>query len=113
MIVTGERIPGIPLITGDGTRLVTSTFRNEPPPRVFDFMITELSVRTGKPVQVLYRVRTGYEADSPAVYWVNNTGTTIIAFRPRPGQSPNVGGLCSACRPPRASSHRCPPRPSA
>jgi len=84
------RIPGIPLITGDGTKLVTPTFRNEPPPKVFDFMITELSVRTGKPVQVLYRVRTGYEANSTGVYWVNNTGTAMIAVRPPPGQSPNV-----------------------
>jgi hypothetical protein len=86
------RIPGIPLITGDGTKLVTPTFRNEPRPNVFDFMITELSVQTGKPLRVLYRVRTGYEDDSPAVLWVNNTGTAMIAFRPRPGQSPNVGG---------------------
>ena len=86
------RIPGIPLITGDGTKLVTPTFRNEPPPKVFNFMITELSVRTGKPVRVLYRVRTGYEANSTGVYWVNNTGTVMIAVRPRQGQSPNVAG---------------------
>ena len=86
------RTPAIPLITGDGTKLVTGTFRNEPRPKVFAFMITEFWVRTGKPVQVLYRVRTGHEADSPAVLWVNNTGTAMIAVRPRPGQRPNVAG---------------------
>jgi hypothetical protein len=86
------RIPGIPIITGDGTKLVTPTFRNAPPPKAFDFMISELSVRTGKPVQMLYRVRTGFEGDSPAVYWVNNTGTAMIAVRPPPGQSPKVAG---------------------
>jgi hypothetical protein len=86
------RIPGIPLITGDGTRLVTPAFRNAAPPRVFDFMITELSVHTGKPVQVLYQRRTAYEADSPAVLWVNTTGTAMIAYRTRPGQSPHAGG---------------------
>ena len=55
-------------------------------------MISELSVRTGKPVQVLYRVGTGFEDNSPGVYWVNNTGTAMIAVRPLPGQSPKVGG---------------------
>jgi hypothetical protein len=86
------RVPGIPLITGDGTKLVTPTFRNAPPPKVFDFMISELSVHTGKPVQVLYQRRTGFEDDSPGVFWVNNTGTAMIVARPLPGQSPHVGG---------------------
>ena len=86
------RIPGIPLITGDGTRLVTPAFRNAAPPKVFDFMITELSVHTGKPVQVLYQRRTAYEADSPAVLWVNTTGTAMIAYRTGPDQSSHVRG---------------------
>jgi hypothetical protein len=86
------RIPGIPLLTGDGSKLATATFRSNPPPKNFDFMITELSVRTGKAVRTLYRRRTGSESDSPAVLWVNNTGSAMIAFRPGPGQTPKVGG---------------------
>jgi hypothetical protein len=86
------RIPGIPLITADGARLVTPAFRNAAPPKVFDFMITELSVHTGKPVRVLYQRRTAFEGDSPAVLWVNTTGTAMIAYRTRPGQSSHVRG---------------------
>ena len=85
-------IDGVPLLTGNGTTLVASTFRNDPRPKVFGFMITELSVRTGQPVQVLYRRHSSFEDDSPAVMWVNNSGAAMIAFRPRPGQSPGVGG---------------------
>ena len=56
-----HRIIGIPLITGDGTKLVAPFFHSSAPPKVFGFTITEFSVRTGKPVQVLYQQRTASE----------------------------------------------------
>jgi hypothetical protein len=87
------RIPGIPLITGDGTKLVTPVFRSAAPPEVLGFMIAELSVHTGKPVQVLYQRRADSDADSPGVLWVNNTGTAMIAERTSPGQGPQVRGI--------------------
>jgi hypothetical protein len=76
-----HRIMGMPLITGDGTKLVAPFYHQEAPPKVFGFTITDFSVRTGKPVQVLYKRRTGTEAASTAVYWVNTDGTAMIAVR--------------------------------
>jgi hypothetical protein len=76
-----HRIIGMPLITGDGTKLVAPFYHQEAPPKVFGFTITEFSVRTGKPIRVLYQRRTGTEAASTAVYWVNNHGTAMIAVR--------------------------------
>jgi hypothetical protein len=77
----GHRIIGIPLITGDGTKLVAPFFHASAPPKVFGFTITEFSVRTGKPVQVLYQRRTDTEAASTGVWWVNNSGTAMIVGR--------------------------------
>ncbi len=74
-------IVGMPLITGDGTKLVAAFDHNEAPPKVFGFTITEFSVRTGQPIRVLYQRRTATEADSTAVYWVNTHGTAMIAVR--------------------------------
>jgi hypothetical protein len=74
-------IVGMPLITGDGTKLVASFYHQEAPPKVFGFTITEFSVRTGKPIKVLYQKRTGTEAASTAAYWVNTHGTAMIAVR--------------------------------
>jgi hypothetical protein len=76
-----HRIIGMPLITGDGTKLVASFYHQKAPPKVFGFTITEFSVRTGKPIRVLYQRRTGTEAASTAVYWVNTDGTAMIAVR--------------------------------
>jgi hypothetical protein len=84
-------IPVIPLITGDGTKLVAPTFHPASPPKILGFTITEFSVRTGKPVQVLYQRRADSDADSPAVYWVNTSGTAMIAARTLPGQDSHVG----------------------
>jgi hypothetical protein len=86
------RITSIPLLTGDGTKLAALTYRSLPPPKVFDFMISELSVRTGKPVRLLYEQRTGFENNSPGLFWVNSTGTAMIVDRPPPGQGPNASG---------------------
>ncbi len=77
----GHRIIGIPLITGDGTKLIAPFFHASAPPKVFGFTITEFSVRTGKPVRVLYQRRTDTEADSTGVWWVNTSGTAMIATR--------------------------------
>jgi hypothetical protein len=77
----GHRIIGIPLITGDGTKLIAPFFHASAPPKVFDFTITEFSVRTGKPVQVLYRRRTDTETASTGVWWVNTSGTAMIVVR--------------------------------
>ena len=76
-----HRIIGMPLITGDGTKLVAPFYHEEAPPKVFGFTITEFSVRTGKPTQVLYKKRTGTEAADTAVYWVNTHGTAMITVR--------------------------------
>jgi hypothetical protein len=72
-------IVGVPLITGDGTRLVAPFFHKAAPPRVDVFTITEFSVRTGKPVQVLYRRRTAGDSGATGVSWVNTSGTAVIA----------------------------------
>ena len=48
---------------------------------MFGFTITDFSVRTGKPIQVLYQKRTGTEAASTAVYWVDTHGTAMITVR--------------------------------
>ena len=76
-----HRIIGIPLITGDGTKLVAPFFHLSAPPKVFGFTITEFSVHTGKPVRVLYRRRTDTEAASTGVWWVNTSGTAMIVAR--------------------------------
>jgi len=74
-------IVGMPLISGDGTKLVASFDHQAAPPKVFGFTITEFSVRTGKPIRVLYQRRSDTEAASTAVYWVNTHGTAMIAVR--------------------------------
>ena len=48
---------------------------------MFGFTITEFSVHTGTPIRVLYQRRTGTEAASTAVYWVDAHGTAMIAVR--------------------------------
>src|SRR6266571_4191253 len=78
---TKHRIIGMPLITGDGTKLVAPFFHASAPPKVFGFTITEFSVRTGKPVRVLYQRRTASEAGDTGVWWVNASGTAVIATR--------------------------------
>jgi len=74
-------IVGMPLITGDGRKLVAPFYHQKAPPKVFGFSITEFSVRTGKLIRVLYQKRSGTEAASTAVYWVNTHGTAMIAVR--------------------------------
>jgi hypothetical protein len=76
-----HRITGMPLITGDGTKLVAPFYHQQAPPKVFGFTITEFSVRTGKPIRVFYQRRSRTEAASTAVYWVNTHGTAMIAVR--------------------------------
>jgi hypothetical protein len=76
-----HRITEIPYITGDGTKLVAPFYHQQAPPKVFGFTITEFSVRTGKPIQVLYQRRSATETADTAVYWVNTHGTAIIAVR--------------------------------
>jgi hypothetical protein len=86
------RISGTPLMTADGTKLVATTFYQAAPPKKLGFTITEFSVRTGKPVGVLYRLRADSDGNSPAVYWVNTSGTAMIAVRTLPGHNSRVGG---------------------
>jgi len=88
-----HRIIGVPLITGDGTKLVASFFHSSAAPKVFGFTITEFSARTGKPVRVVYQRRTDTEAGSTDVIWVNNTGSAMIAIRPLPGHRTSVLGV--------------------
>jgi hypothetical protein len=74
-------IVGMPLITGDGRNLVAPFYQQKAPPKVFGFSITEFSVRTGQLIRVLYQKRSGTEAASTAVYWVNTHGTAMITVR--------------------------------
>ena len=74
-------IVGMPLITGDGRKLVAPFYHQKAPPKVFGFSITEFSVRTGKLIRVLYQKRSGTEGASTAVYWVNTHGTAMITVR--------------------------------
>jgi len=76
-----HRIIGMPLITGDGTKLVAPFYHQAAPPKVFGFTITEFSAHTGKPIRVLYQRRADTEAASTAVFWVNAHGTAMIAVR--------------------------------
>jgi hypothetical protein len=76
-----QRIVGIPLITGDGSKLIAAFYRAAPPPKRFVFAISVFSVHTGKLIKVLYQRRTRTEADSTAVWWVNTSGTAAIAVR--------------------------------
>ena len=86
------RIPVMPLMTGDGTKLVAVTYYQAAPPKKLGFTITEFSVRTGKPVRVLHRQRAASDANSPAVQWVNTSGTAMIAVRTVPGQNSHARG---------------------
>jgi hypothetical protein len=45
-----HRIIGMPLITGDGTKLVAPFYHQEAPPKMFGFTIIDFSGRTRKPV---------------------------------------------------------------
>jgi len=76
-----HRITGMPLITGDGTKLVAPFFHYSAPPKVFGFTLTEFSVRTGKPTRVLYQRRVATETGDTGVWWVNTHGTAMIAVR--------------------------------
>jgi hypothetical protein len=76
-----HRITEMPLVTGDGTKLVAPFYHQQAPPKVFGFTITEFSVHTGQPIRVLYQKRSLTEAASTAVYWVNTHGTAMIAVR--------------------------------
>jgi hypothetical protein len=85
-----NHIDATPFITGDGTKFVDAFSRAEPKPKIFDFTITEFSTHTGKPVQVLYRIRTDTESDATTVEWVNTSGTAVIASRLGPGRGPGL-----------------------
>lgn len=76
-----QYIVGIPFISGDGSKLIAPFYRAAAPPKQFVFAITEFSVQTGKLIKVLYQRRTGTEAGSTAVWWVNTSGTAAIAVR--------------------------------
>jgi hypothetical protein len=85
------RIPVTPLMTGDGTKLIALTYYQAAPPAMLGFTLTEFSVRTGKPVRVLYRRRADSDAGSPAVHWVNNSGTAMIAATALPRRGSHAG----------------------
>lgn len=76
-----QYIVGTPSITGDGTKLIASFYREAPAPEEFVFSIRVFSVHTGKLIKVLYQRRTRTEAGSTAVYWVNTSGNAAIAVR--------------------------------
>jgi hypothetical protein len=78
------QIDGTPLMTADGANFVASTDQHVAPPKILVFTLTEFSVRTGKPVQVLYRFRTDTDAYDAAVYWVNTSGSAMITARTLP-----------------------------
>ena len=59
------RITVMPLMTGDGTKLVAPTLYQAAPPKMLGFTITEFSVRTGKPIQVVHRRRADSDAAPP------------------------------------------------
>jgi hypothetical protein len=86
------QISGTPLMTADGTKLVATTYHEAAPPNALAFTITQFSVRTGEPVQVLYRLRADSDENSPGLYWVNTSGTAMIAVRTLPGQHSRAGG---------------------
>ncbi|HEY7432845.1 MAG TPA: hypothetical protein VH641_19155 [Streptosporangiaceae bacterium] len=76
-----QYIFGMPFVTGDGSKLVALFYRQAPPPKVNVFTITEFSMRTGKPIGALYRLRSGTDLNSPGVWWVNTSGNAAILAR--------------------------------
>jgi hypothetical protein len=76
------QVTGPLMLTGDGTKIVAPTSRHiTHGPGMLASAITEFSVRTGLPVQVLHRQQLSYD-NGAAVLWVNKSGTVLIAGRP-------------------------------
>jgi hypothetical protein len=90
-------IHGPLLITGDGTRAVAPTSRvlkrrpGHPDDPMLDETISEFPVRAGQPVRAVYRQKFTYDTD-PAVFWVNQTGTAMIIYRPAARYTAGLGG---------------------
>jgi hypothetical protein len=92
------------LITGDGTRAVAPTSRvlkrrpGHPDDPMLDETISEFPVRAGQPVRAVYRQKFTYDTD-PAVFWVNQTGTAMIIYRPAARYTAGLGGALGVLTP--------------
>ena len=92
------------LITGDGTRAVAPTSRalrqrpGHPNDPMLDETISEFPARAGQPVRVVYRQKFTYDTD-PAVFWVNQTGTAMIIYRPAARYVNGLGGAFGVLTP--------------
>ncbi len=92
------------LITGDGTRAVAPTSRvlkrrpGHPDDPMLDETISEFPVRACQPVRPVYRQKFTYDTD-PAVFWVNQTGTAMIIYRPAARYANGLGGALGVLTP--------------
>jgi hypothetical protein len=105
------------LVTGDGTRAVAPTSRvlerrpGHPDDPMLAETISEFPVAAGQPVRAVYRQNFTYDTD-PAVFWVNDTGSTLIIFRPAATFTKGLGGAFGVLTPdgftpfPAAVQHR-------
>jgi hypothetical protein len=103
---TPVSILGPLLITGDGARAVAPTSRvlkrppghpHRPVPMLGE-TISEFPVRAGQPVRAVYRQKVFYDTD-PAVFWVNDTGTVMIIYRPAARYARGLGGTFGVLTP--------------
>jgi hypothetical protein len=82
-------ISGTLLLTGDGTKIIAPTSRNITHGKaMLSSSITEFSVRTGKPVDLLAQQQLRYD-NGADVLWVNSSGSVMIVALPKPSS----GGL--------------------
>lgn len=85
------------LVTGDGTRAVAPASRvlerrpGHPDDPMLAETISEFPVAAGEPVRSVYRQKFAYDTD-PAVFWVNQTGSTLIIYRPAARFADGPGG---------------------
>jgi hypothetical protein len=65
---------------------------------MLDETISEFPARAGQPVRVVYRQKFTYDTD-PAVFWVNQTGTAMIIYRPAARYVNGLGGAVGVLTP--------------
>ena len=60
--------------------------------------ISEFPVRAGQPVRTVYRQKFRYDTD-PSVFWVNQTGSAMIIFRPSVRPTTGLSGALGVLTP--------------
>jgi hypothetical protein len=99
-------ITGTLIITGDGTRAVATTSRapkrrpghpRHPAP-MLEGSIIGFPVHAGQPVRVFGRQELSYDTGA-RLYWVNQTGSALIVYRPAARYAPGLDGTVGVLTP--------------